>query len=90
MTKQQLFSMLSEKTSMSKKQSKAMVEAFVEVVTASLKKDDAVAITGFGKFYVGHLKARKQVVPKTDKVVNVPARDVPRFKAGKQLREAVR
>jgi nucleoid DNA-binding protein len=90
MTKATLFSMLAEKTGMSKKQAKAAVEAFVDVVTASLKKSEAVTITGFGKFFVGHLKARKQVVPKTDKVVNVPARDVPRFKAGKQLREAVK
>lgn len=90
MTKAQLFSMLAEKTSMSKKQAKAAVEAFTEIVTSSLKKGEPVTITGFGQFKVGHLKARKQVVPKTDKVVNVPARNVPRFKAGKQLREAVK
>ncbi len=90
MTKATLFSMLADKTGMSKKQAKAAVEAFVGVVTGALKKGDAVTITGFGKFFVGHLKARKQVVPKTDKVVDVPARDVPRFKAGKQLREAVK
>lgn len=90
MTKAQLFSMLADKTSMSKKQAKAAVEAFIDVVTTSLKKGEAVTITGFGKFSVGHLKARKQTVPKTNKVVNVPARNVPRFKAGKQLREAVK
>jgi len=90
MTKAQLFSMLADKTGMSKKQSKAAVEGFIDVVTASLKKGEPVTITGFGKFSVGHLKARKQVVPKSKTVVNVPARNVPRFKAGKQLREAVR
>ncbi|PIY17907.1 hypothetical protein CO112_04275 [Candidatus Dojkabacteria bacterium CG_4_9_14_3_um_filter_150_Dojkabacteria_WS6_41_13] len=90
MTKAQLFSMLADKTGMSKKQSKAAVEGFIDVVTASLKKGEPVTITGFGKFSVGHLKARKQVVPRSKTVVNVPARNVPRFKAGKQLREAVR
>ena len=90
MTKAALFSMLADKTGMSKKQAKAAVEGFIDVVTASLKKGEAVTVTGFGKFFVGHLKARKQVVPKTNKTVNVPARNVPRFKAGKQLREAVK
>ena len=90
MTKAQLFSMLADKTGMSKKQSKAAVEGFIDVVTASLEKGEPVTITGFGKFSVGHLKARKQVVPRSKTVVNVPARNVPRFKAGKQLREAVR
>lgn len=90
MTKAQLFSMLADKTGMSKKDAKAALEAFVDVVTSALKKGDAVTVTGFGKFFVGHLKARQQVVPKTDKVVNVPARNVPRFRAGKQLREAVK
>lgn len=90
MTKSQLFSMLADKTGMSKKDAKAALEAFVELITESLQKGEAVTITGFGKFFVGHLKARKQVVPKTDRVVDVPARDVPRFRAGKQLREAVR
>lgn len=90
MTKMELFSALAEKTGMSKKQAKAAVEALVDVVTVSLKKGDAVTLTGFGKFFVGQLKARKQVVPRTNKVVNVPARNVPRFRAGKQLREAVK
>lgn len=90
MTKAQLFGMLAEKTGMSKKQAKVAVEAFVDVVTASLKKEEAVTITGFGKFTVSHLKPRNQVVPKTNKVVKVPARRVPRFKPGKQLREAVK
>jgi nucleoid DNA-binding protein len=90
MTKLELFSVLAEKTGMSKKQAKAAVEALVDVVTSTLKKGDTVTLTGFGKFFVGELKARKQVVPRTNKVVNVPARNVPRFRAGKQLREAVK
>jgi DNA-binding protein HU-beta len=90
MTKLELFSVLAEKTGMSKKQAKAAVEAFVDVVTMTLKKGDDVTVTGFGKFYVGQLKARKQVVPRSNKVVSVPARSVPRFRAGKQLRESVK
>lgn len=90
MTKLELFSVLAEKTGMSKKQAKAAVEALVDVVTSTLKKGDTVTLTGFGKFFVGQLKARKQVVPRTNKVVNVPARNVARFHAGKQLRDAVK
>ena len=90
MTKLELFAVLAEKTGMSKKQAKQAIESFVEIVTATLKKGDSLTLTGFGKFSVGQLKARKQVVPRTNKVVNVPARSVPRFRAGKQLREAVR
>jgi len=90
MTKAQLFSALADKTGMSKKDAKAALEAFLQIVTETLAKDEAVNVTGFGKFYRSYLKARKQVVPKTNKVVDVPARYVPRFRAGKQLREAVR
>jgi len=90
MTKLELFSVLAEKTGMSKKQAKQAVESLIDVITMTLKKGDTVTLTGFGKFFVGELKARKQVVPRSKKVVNVPARSVPRFRAGKQLRDAVK
>ncbi len=93
MTKAQLFSMLADKTGMSKKNAKAAVEAFVDVVTSALKKRDSVTITGFGKFGTRHVEAREGVTPSksgSGKKYSVKAHYAPTFKAGKQLKEAVK
>ena len=55
-----------------------------------MKKGDEVSIAGFGAFVVKHRKARTARNPKTGAAVNVPAMKVPKFKAGKGLKDAVR
>lgn len=66
------------------------LNAFTEAVTKSLKKGDTVSLVGFGTFSVSKRKARKGRNPQTGKELNIPATKVPKFKAGKGLKDAVR
>jgi DNA-binding protein HU-beta len=54
-----------------------------------LKKGHSVVLTGFGSFVVVQRKARVGINPATGKKMNIPAKKVPRFKPGKDLKEAV-
>lgn len=90
MTKDQLIEAIAEKTGTSKVVAGEMVNAFTETVTATLSKGDSVTLTGFGAFLVSHRAARKGRNPQTGAELQIPAMDVPRFKAGKALKDAVR
>lgn len=90
MTKDQLVEAIAEKTGTSKAVAGEMVNAFIETVTATLSKGDSVTLTGFGSFLVSHRAARKGRNPQTGAELQIPEMDVPRFKAGKALKDAVR
>jgi DNA-binding protein HU-beta len=90
MNKDQLIEAIIAKTGSSKKEGADALDAVVTVVTAALKKNDKVAIAGFGVFSVSKRAARAGVNPKTGAKIQIPAMKVPKFKAGKALKEAVR
>ncbi|MDR0772516.1 MAG: HU family DNA-binding protein [Candidatus Peribacteria bacterium] len=69
--------------------SKALA-SMIGVITAELKKDREVNITGFGAFKISHRAARNGVNPRTRKAIKIPALKSPVFRAGKTLKEAVR
>ncbi|MEM2936709.1 MAG: HU family DNA-binding protein, partial [Candidatus Bathyarchaeia archaeon] len=56
---------------------------------SALKKKDKVTLVGFGTFSVLQRKARKGRNPRTGKEINIPAKKVPKFTAGKELKDAV-
>ncbi len=66
------------------------VEKVIEVIMSSLKKEDEVSIAGLGSFVVKHRAARQARNPRTGEMVNVPATKVPKFKAAKALKDAVK
>jgi integration host factor subunit beta len=68
---------------------KACVDELIEAITEALAADDRVEVRGFGSFQLNHRKARIGRNPKSGEKVNVPAKAVPHFKAGKELREKV-
>lgn len=72
-----------------KKQSEAAVEAVFETITKSLGRGEEVAIAGFGSFKVAHRAARMGVNPKTGEKIQIGAKTLPKFKAGKALKDAV-
>ena len=74
----------------SKKHSDEVVDFVFDTITGALKKGDEVSIAGFGSFVVKHRKARTARNPRTGEMVQVPATKVPRFKAGKALKDAVK
>ena len=90
MNKDQLLDALATKAGVTKKQAGDVLDAFTETVTSALSSGDSVALTGFGNFTVSHRAARAGVNPKTGEKLQIPAMDVPKCKAGKGLKDAVR
>lgn len=74
----------------SKKQAQDLVGAVIDTITKTLGRGEEVAITGFGTFRVVKRAARMGVNPKTGEKIQIAASTVPKFKAGKNLKEAVK
>lgn len=79
-----------EKTDLSKRDVSAVIEVFVDVVTAELRAGNKVTVTGFGTFRVSKRAARVGINPQTKAKINIPAMTVPKFTAGKTLKDAVK
>lgn len=90
MTKADIVAAIAADASITKKAAQDALEAFVELVTKELKKGHAVTITGFGTFAVGKRAARNGRNPRTGAAIKIAAMKVPKFRAGKGLKEAVR
>jgi DNA-binding protein HU-beta len=73
-----------------KKAAADAVEAVLAGITKALKKKQAVTIVGFGTFKVGKRKARKGRNPQTGAEIKIKAKNVPKFVAGKELKNAVK
>ncbi|MBI2023961.1 HU family DNA-binding protein [Candidatus Giovannonibacteria bacterium] len=88
---QKLWDLHSKKgVEVSKKHAEEVVDFVFDSIADCLKKGDEVSIAGFGSFVVKNRKARTARNPKTGATVNVPAMKVPKFKAGKGLKDAVK
>jgi len=90
MTKADLIEKIAAKAKISKKAANVALNTFVSSVTTALKKGDRVALVGFGTFSVTKRKARTARNPRTGEPIHVPARKAPKFKAGRDLKKAVR
>jgi len=91
MTKQELVAEIAAKAGVSKKDAQTMLEAFTGIVTSQLASEKDVVITGFGSFRISKRSARVGVNPQNpSKKINIPAMNLPSFKAGKSLKDAVR
>ena len=89
MNKAKLIEQMTKGSKLSKAACKAALEAFIGAVKGSLKGNNAVVLTGFGTFSVMKRKSRVGINPATGKKMQIPAKKVPKFKAGKALRELV-
>lgn len=89
MNKAQFVDKLVKKTGFMKKDARKAVDAMLDVITENLTKNEPVVFTGFGKFEVRARKAGKRMNPQTGKKINVSAKVVPAFKAGKNLKGVV-
>jgi len=90
MKKAELVEEVSDKTGLTKKQAGNVLDAVTETITNTLSKGKKVTLVGFGTFQVRQRKAREGRNPRTGKKLEIPAKKVPKFRAGKNLREAVR
>jgi len=89
MNKAELIAAIAAKTGETKKSAEETVNAFINVVTDSLKKGDKVQLVGFGSFEVRKRAARKGRNPQTKEEIRIPASKAPVFKAGKALKDLV-
>lgn len=90
MTKNELVAAIAESSGATKKDSEAMLAAFIEAVTRALSEGDTVQLVGFGTFEVRERGARKGRNPRTKEEIEIPAGRAPAFKAGKALKDAVK
>lgn len=90
MTKAELIKSVSEKAGITKVDAAKAVDAMIKSILESLKKGEKVTLVGFGNFYVSKRKARTGRNPKTGQQIKIPAAKVPKFSAGKALKEAIK
>ncbi len=72
-----------------KKEAQDAVDCILSTITKSLKKKNPVSLVGFGTFKVDKRKARKGRNPQTGEEIKIKAKNVPKFVAGKALKDAV-
>jgi DNA-binding protein HU-beta len=89
MTKSELVRQLAEDFELPRRQVTELVEALLDKITAVLKTGDKVALTPFGQFRIRDRAARIARNPQTGEPVNVPAKRVLKFTAGRTLKDAV-
>ena len=90
MTKTELIARIAEIMGVSKKQAAQFVSTFADVVIEGVKKDGEVRIQGFGTFKLSRRAARTGVNPQNpSQKIQIPARNVPTFKAGSDFKKAV-
>lgn len=90
MTKAELIEKMADSAEISKAAATRALAAFMDGIKVSLKKGNKVSLVGFGTFSVSKRKARKGRNPKTGEVIKIAAAKVPRFSAGKGLKDAVK
>ena len=89
MNRTELVAAMAEATELSKKDTEAALKAFIDVVTAEMKKGEKVQLVGFGTFEVSERAAREGRNPQTGETMTIAASKSPKFKAGKALKDAV-
>ena len=89
MKKQDLITKMAADANISKKAADEALASFIGSIKTSLGNGESVSLIGFGTFNVSHRNARKGRNPQTGAEINIPARKVPTFKAGKGLKEAL-
>jgi DNA-binding protein HU-beta len=89
MNKKQFIERMVEHTDSPKGEATKHLEAFTASITEALQAGEEVQLPGFGKFYVREQKAREGRNPQTGESMQIEARKVPAFKAGKALKESI-
>jgi integration host factor subunit beta len=89
MTKAELIDKVLTAADLNKKEAEAAVEAFFDSIIKSLRDGEKIELRGFGSFRLRSRGARVGRNPKTGEKVNVPAKRIPYFKPGKELKELI-
>ncbi|MBI3091305.1 MAG: integration host factor subunit beta [Candidatus Tectomicrobia bacterium] len=89
MTKAELVEQVAQNINLTKKQTETIINTLFKSITEALRDGDKVELRGFGSFRIRQRDPREGRNPKTGETVQIPAKKVPFFKAGKELREMV-
>ena len=89
MTKAELTARVTDKVHLTNRQAEAVVGIFLACITEALREGDKVELRGFGSFRTRSRGARQGRNPRTGDAVQVPAKKLPFFRAGEDLREKV-
>lgn len=89
MNKADLVSVMANEADISKAQASKALDAMLDAITGALKNNDKVTLVNFGTFSVAERAARTGRNPRTNKVIEIPAKRVAKFKPGKSLSDAV-
>ncbi|MEI7748197.1 MAG: HU family DNA-binding protein [Chlorobiaceae bacterium] len=89
MSKAELVEKIAEQAKLTKVDAERALNAFITVVTTSLKEGEDVALVGFGTFSIGDRAERQGRNPQTGEVITISAKKVVKFKPGKALKEEV-
>ncbi|MDR1311616.1 MAG: HU family DNA-binding protein [Burkholderiaceae bacterium] len=90
MNKSELIEQVAKSADISKAAAARALDATIKAVTGALKKNDTVTLVGFGTFSVAKRAARSGHNPRTGQPIKIKAAKVPKFKAGKALKDAVK
>jgi DNA-binding protein HU-beta len=89
MNKTELITEVAQLAEISKALANRAIDATLTAVTGTLKEGDSVTLVGFGTFYVGERASRISKNPRTGQEIYISASRVPRFRAGKGLKDSV-
>lgn len=89
MNKQGLVAAVASTANLKKSRAEGAVDAVLECISRSLKRGNDVRLVGFGTFRVAQRAASEGRNPRTGETIQIAARKVPRFRAGKELKDAV-
>ena len=89
MNKAELVEAMASDAGLSKADAKRALDAFINATTDALKKDDRISLIGFGSFSISKRSARTGRNPQTGKEIQIPAKNVVKFKAGAELSKSV-
>lgn len=89
MNKTEFIDAVAASADISKTDASRALDAMVDVIADTMKRGEQVTLVGFGTFLVRARDARQGRNPRTGEVIEIPASNVPSFKAGKALKDAV-
>ena len=89
MNKSELIAQIAETTGLSQADAGRALNAITDSITKALKQGDSVSLVGFGTFSVSARAAREGRNPRTGETIQIAAANLPKFKAGKGLKDAV-
>ena len=89
MNKAGMIEQIAQAAEISRSAAERAVDALVAAVKISLRKGDSVTLVGFGSFYASQRAARAGRNPRTGAEIRIPAARVPKFRAGKALKDAI-